>query len=401
MNSPDPRTLHDWLWHPSEEETVCINPFHTVMTKVYSGQASAMDPWWDENSANVKLAKLIKAGLIFPEGDVIYLRERDNLIPLGESIALLAYYMHIDSREARHAADVLENNFQGYFPITGNGVWRGGIRLAMPDGTDIDVDLNTLTIRKDAAGLPEFGRHSVNLATYDPLSKFFSLINEAVGEPYFFEKALMYPFNQRIREKSHVLVGQGGNGKSVFMRMVQRLYGDRALTDAPQPNFRGHDPAVISYNFIGKRVVTFNDVGDPSENFLEWLKRMITGNLEVKTPSGAWLSIPCNTNFMLETNHAPAVLGIEAHARRYVIRTFDDDFRIIDYMSSDELDIIGERGNITAGDLVSYLMVCKPEISNWTDFGLSCQPTSAMTPMGFPYGPTPGVDYRSLSGLEY
>jgi hypothetical protein len=352
------------------------------MTKVMGGYGStAMDPWWDENGNFVKLAKLIKAGLIFPEGDVIYIRERDNLIPLGEAIGLLAYYMHIDTREARHAADVLENNFQGYFPITGNGVWRGGIVLVYPD-RELAVDLNTLgTGRDESLGLPEFGKHVVDLATQEPLAKFFGLINDAVGEPHFFEKALMYPFNQRIREKSHVLVGRGGNGKSVFMRLVQRLYGDRALTDAPQPNFKGHDAGVISYNFIGKRVVTFNDVGDPSEQFLEWLKRMITGNLEVKTPSGAWLSIPCKTNFMLETNHAPAVLDIEAHARRYVIRTFDDDFRLADYMTSDELDVIGERGNITAGDLVNYLIGVKREIANWTDFGLTVQPTDAMCPV--------------------
>jgi hypothetical protein len=381
MRTSAPRSLHDWLYNPSAEESVCANLFHTVMTKVMTGYgATAMDPYWDENGSFVKLAKLIKAGLIFPEGDVIYLRERDNLIPLGEAIGLLAYYMHIDSREARHAADVLESNFQGYFPITGNGVWRNGIVLAYSDG-DMDVDLKTLRTFDKPSGHPEFGKHPVDTLTEDPLAKFFDLINDAVGEPYFFEKALMYPFNQRIREKSHVLVGRGGNGKSVFMRMVQRLYGDRALTDAPQPNFKGHDAGVISYNFIGKRVVTFNDVGDPSEQFLEWLKRMITGNLEVKTPSGAWLSIPCKTNFMLETNHAPAVLDIEAHARRYVIRTFDDDFRLADFMSAEELDVIGERGRITAGDLVSYLIEIQGKVENWTDFGLTVQPTDAMCPV--------------------
>jgi hypothetical protein len=381
MDARSPRSLHDWLYSPSAEESVCDNPFHTVMHKVFSGYgASAMDPFWDESGSFVKLAKLIKAGLIFPEGDVIYIRERDNLIPLGEAIGLLAYYMHINSKEARHAADVLENNFQGYFPITGNGVWRNGIVLVYPDG-ELSIDLRTLQMVDTPAGHPEFGKHVVDSATEEPLAKFFDLINDAVGEPYFFEKALMYPFNQRIREKSHVLVGRGGNGKSVFMRMVQRLYGDRALTDAPQPNFKGHDAGVISYNFIGKRVVTFNDVGDPSEQFLEWLKRMITGNLEVKTPSGAWLSIPCKTNFMLETNHAPAVLDIEAHARRYVIRTFDDDFRLADFMSAEELDVIGERGRITAGDLVSYLIEIQGKVENWTDFGLTVQPTDAMCPV--------------------
>lgn len=370
-SSPEPRSMHDWLYNPSVEETICNNPFHNVMKKVMSGYvASAMDPWWDENATSVKLARLIKAQLIIPEGDVIYLRERNNLIPLGEAVQLLAYYMHTNSQEARKAADILENNYQGYFPIASGIVWRNGITLEFSDGApDSHIDLTTLESSSVAPGIPEYGRHIVNTETYDVLWKFFSLINSAVGEPYFFEKALMYPFNQRIREKSPVLVGKGGNGKSLFMKMVQRLYGDRALTDAPQPTFKGHDPGVISYNFIGKRVVTFNDVGDPSVAFLEWLKRMSTGNLEVKTPSGAWLSIPCQTNFMLESNHAPQVLDIEAHARRYLIRTFDDDFRLADHMSHEELDMIGERGDINAGDLVLYLMTaCKHQVTDWTTF---------------------------------
>lgn len=364
------RTLNDWLYHPSVEESICTNPFHTVMHKVFSGySASAMDPYWDENSTYTKLAKLIHAKLILPEGDVVYVRERDNLIPLGEAVQLLAYYMHTDSKTARAAVDVLESNFQGYFPITGQAVWRSGITLVYENGEESHIDLTTLKPVGELPGIPEFGKHLVTNANYDPLYNFFSHLNGAVHEPFFFEKALMYPFNQHIREKSHVLVGKGGNGKSLFMKMVERLYGNRALTDAPQPNFRGHDPAVISYNFIGKRVVTFNDVGDPSEAFLEWLKRMITGNLEVKTPSGAWLSIPCNTNFFLETNHTPQIMNIEAHNRRYVVREFDDDFRIIDHMSSDELDQVGERGNVTAGDLVNYLQhVAVPQVEDWTEF---------------------------------
>jgi hypothetical protein len=367
---PAPRSLDDWLNNPSFEDSVCNNPFHSVMYKVMSGYgASPMDPYWDENGSFTKLAKLIKARLVLPEGDVIYVREHDNLIPLGEATQLLAYYMHTDSRSARDAAAILESNFLGYFPIASDQVWRNGITLIHQDGRESNIDLTTLKSVEFAPGIPEFGRHTVDLGHCDVLYKFFMLINESVGEPFFFEKALMYPLNQRIREKSHVLVGKGGNGKSLFMRMVQRLYGDRALTDAPQPNFKGHDAAVISYNFIGKRVVTFNDVGDPSEAFLEWQKRMITGNLEVKTPSGAWLSIPCNTNFMLETNHQPKFLDIEAHARRFVVRTFDDEFRLVDHMTSDELDTVGERGNITAGDLVGYLMMAvASQVVDWTTF---------------------------------
>ena len=155
----------------------------------------------------------------------------------------------------------------------------------------------------------------------------------------------------------------------MFMGLVKRLYGDFALTDAPQPNFTGHAAAVVAYNFIGKRIVTFNDVGDPSAKFLEWMKRMITGNLEVKTPNGAWLSVPCNANFLMETNHAPQILALEAHRRRFIIREFDPDFRLKDWVSDPELDRLGDRGNITAGDLVNYMLTIRDKVDDWTRFG--------------------------------
>ena len=366
------RTLEDWLYRPTPEESVCTNPFHSVVTQIFGGATPGiMNPGLEPDSLFVKVAQLLKAELILPSGDVIYVKEGTNLVPLNEATGLLSYYMHSDSKQALAAASILENTFQGYFPVTCNKVWRDGITLAYGDDDDIHVDLRTLSPVENAPGFPEFGKHIVNPDTYEPLKKYFSLINEAVGEPFFFEKTMLYPFNQRIREKSHVLVGGGGNGKSLFMNMIQHLYGNKAYTDAPQPSMSGHAKQVVSYGFIGKRVVTFNDVGDPSSEFLEWLKRMITGNLEVKTPSGAWLSVPCNTNFLLESNHSPEILDIAAHKRRYVIREFPHDFLLAEHMTSDELDMIGERGNITAGDLVSYLLFsCKDVVDDWTDFSV-------------------------------
>lgn len=384
------RTLDNWLNEPTKEESICENPFHNVMKKVYNGYTGgALDPFFEEHSPQVKIARLINADLILLEGDVIYVREHDNLLPLNEANGLLAYYMHTDTKIARQAADILECNFQGYFPVTSNKVWRNGITLVHEDGSEHYIDLSTLTDVPAPLGVPEFGKHLVVEDHLDALYKYFELTNQAVGDDNFLEKAIMYPFNQRIREKSHVLVGKGGNGKSLFMLMVQRMYGNKAYTDAPQPNFKGHDGAVISYNFIGKRVVTFNDVGDPSVAFLEWLKRMITGNLEVKTPSGAWLSVPCSTNFMLESNHRPELLDLEAHHRRYVVREFAPDFKLAKEMSSDELDVIGERGNITAGDIVYYLMMNKKGvIEDWTDFDTMPTP---VVPNAYP--PTPPLPF--------
>lgn len=367
------RTLEDWIFHPTAEDLVCVNRFHETVEKVYAGYSS-MDPDAPEpDDVRTKVAHLMKAQLVLLGGDVIYVREGNTLHTLGDAVDLLSYYMHSDSKDARKAMDLLETNFQGYFPIVDGLTWRNVMLLQYPDGTYQYVDLKTLNAATVTPGsmetYPEYGAHKVIPENYGPIYQFFSVLNQAVGEPWFFEKTMMYHFNQPFREKSHVLVGGGGNGKSMFMGLVQRLYGDFALTDAPQPNFTGHAAAVVAYNFIGKRIVTFNDVGDPSAKFLEWLKRMITGNLEVKTPSGAWLSIPCNANFLMETNHAPEILALEAHRRRFVIREFHPDFRLKDFLDDATLDRLGDRGNITAGDLVNYLVTIHDQVGDWAEFG--------------------------------
>lgn len=375
------RTLNQWLYEPTFEESVCRNTFHDIMRRVYDGIGvdDLMNPYSpDPEDYRFKVACLVEADLVLLCEDAIYVREGDTLHTVGDSQALLAYYMHTDSKEARKAIDILETNFQGYVPIADGKVWRDVVCLEFPDGLSY-VDLKTLKEvpipelvnsngERIAKVYPEFGKHGVDQERFAALAKFFATLDSAVGDPWFFEKAIMYHFMQPYREKSHVLVGGGGNGKSMFMGLVQKLFGDFALTDAPQPKFSGHDTAVISYNFVGKRMVTFNDVGDPSSKFLEWLKRMITGNLEVKTPSGSWLSVPCNANFMMETNHVPEVLELEAHRRRFVIREFDPCFKLKDYMDDSELDLIGDRGSVTAGDIVAYLMSVKDEIGDWTDF---------------------------------
>lgn len=368
------RSLDNWLYSPTTEDLVCKNRFHDIMEKVYTG-FSIIDPNApDEDDYRTKVANLMQAELVLLGGDVIYVREGDTLHTLGNAVDLLSYYMHTDSREARKAMDLLETNFQGYFPICDGLVWRDVMRLDYPNGKYSFVNLKTLSsayVTEDIHDVkyPEFGASEVRPYNYEPIYRFFNILNQAVGEPFFFEKTILYHFTQPYREKSHVLVGGGGNGKSMFMGLVQRLYGDFALTDAPQPNFTGHAAAVVAYNFIGKRIVTFNDVGDPSAKFLEWLKRMITGNLEVKTPSGAWLSVPCNANFLMETNHAPEILSLEAHRRRFIIREFHPDFRLKDFISDEDLDKLGDRGDITAADIVNYLLSIKNQVGDWTVFG--------------------------------
>lgn len=374
MTNPSEQSFTHWLYQPKPEDMVCASRFREVVRKVFDG-FSPLDPYApDPNDPETKVAQLMLHDLILLAGDAIYVREGATLHTLGDAIPLLAYYMHTDSREARKAADLLESNFQGYFPVVDGKVAHNAIDLIYPNEHRRRINLATLremalpTDPSSTGFWAEFGQHNVDEGAFEPLAKFFDVMDKAVNEQWFFEKALLYPLTRPYREKSHVLVGGGGNGKSLFMGLVQRLYGDRALTDAPQPNFKGHDAAVISYSLIGKRVVTFNDVGDPSAKFLEWMKRMITGNLEVKTPSGAWLSVPCQAGFMMETNHVPEVLGLEAHRRRFIIREFDEDFRLKEHMANEELDVIGEKGSIGAGDIVNYLLLISSQVDDWTYF---------------------------------
>lgn len=373
------RLLDSWLYDQAPEDVVCVNHFHDICLKIFGGwkpggDFNYIDPTNPSaDDFRVKVAQLMQAQLILLGGDVIYVREGETLHTLGDSQDLLAYYMHSDSKEVSKAINLLETNFQGYFPILDGLVRRDTICLRYPDGAEITVNLKTLNDADIESPsfekYPEFGVSPVNPRNAEAIAKFFATMNMAVGEPYFFEKTMMYHFMQPFREKSHVLVGGGGNGKSMFMGLIQRLYGDFALTDAPQPNFVGHAAATIAYNFIGKRIVTFNDVGDPSSKFLEWMKRMITGNLEVKTPSGSWLSVPCRANFLMETNHAPQILSLEAHRRRFIIREFDPAFRLKDYLDNQTLDLLGDRGDITAGDLINYILTIKEQVGDWTQFG--------------------------------
>lgn len=143
------RSFEDWLYKPSFEESVCTNPFRDTVLRVFDDAPKdhlSPDGELDLEHPYVKLGQLLKKNLIMLEGDVIYVREKNNVHPLNESIPLLAYYMHTDTREAAKAAAVLESNFMGYFPISSGKVWRNGISLLYPDGSKTLVNLSTLQV---------------------------------------------------------------------------------------------------------------------------------------------------------------------------------------------------------------------------------------------------------------
>lgn len=152
------RTLDEWLFAQTEADRVCVNRFHDIAQKVYEGY-SDLDPMApDEDDFRTKVAQLMRARLVLLGGDVIYVREGDTLHTLGDSIDLLSYYMHTDSKEARKAMDLLETNFQGYFPVTDGLVWRDVMRIDYPDGRQCFVNLRTL---RDAERDPWESRRAI------------------------------------------------------------------------------------------------------------------------------------------------------------------------------------------------------------------------------------------------
>ena len=77
------REFREWLYEPSFEESVCANPFHDIAKKVFDGYSS-MDPFQpDPDDVRTKVSQLLKAGLIILEGDVVYVKEHDDLHPLN------------------------------------------------------------------------------------------------------------------------------------------------------------------------------------------------------------------------------------------------------------------------------------------------------------------------------
>lgn len=122
------RTLDEWLFSPMDADRVCVNRFHDIAEMVYDGYSATNPMAPDDDDFRTKVAQLMKARLVLLGGDVIYVREGDTLHTLGDSIDLLSYYMHTDSKEARKAMDLLETNFQGYF-LSPTG-WSGATSCA-------------------------------------------------------------------------------------------------------------------------------------------------------------------------------------------------------------------------------------------------------------------------------
>lgn len=66
------------------------------------------------------------------------------------------------------------------------------------------------------------------------------------------------------------------------------------------------------------------------------------------------------------------------------MRTFDDNFRLIDHMTPEKLDRIGERGELTAGDLVFYLRTAvKDNVKDWTEFVAPVRAIPEAAPLEF------------------
>jgi hypothetical protein len=364
------RSLENWTYNPLYAETINVNPFRIAVTRALEGHLDPdpLSPYaaTDEPLEN-KIARLLPADLIVPDGDVIYIIDADTgfPIPLMEALDILRGYLHMTMKDTEKAAAILEQNFMGRNPVRSGIILRdavGLIRQPSQQSTEEQDDILetvSMTARRETQGqgIPEFGTHHVNYQNVEVIAKAFGIWNKAIGEPGFFQKLALYPFNMPFREKAFIINGTGGDGKGIFTNLLKRLYGHMALTGAPVPSFVGHDRFTATRSFIGKRFVVFNDVENPSVQFMEWLKPMTTGSMQVKEiNTSSLVSMPCKAVFMLETNFQPEFLATQANYRRFIFRNFPPAFDLTREMTESELDIIGERGPVTAGDMAFYLM---------------------------------------------
>lgn len=378
------RTLKAWMTAPRFEETINDNPFRTAVKRAFAGtiEPDPLSPFAEEKEPlENKIAKLLPYDIIIPDGDVIYIMDGKEAIPLGEAMDLLRAYLSVSMKDTVKAAHILEQNFMGRWPVRSGKVSKDTFDLSVPfedlvgmatqDSFRINLRSGGVS-RETVDTIAEIGSGEANEERVALLHKVFGIWNTAIGEDHWFEKVAMYPFKQKFREKAFILNGSGGDGKGIFTELLSRLYGHLMLANAPVPSFSGHDRFTATRSFIGKKLVVFNDVEDPGSQFMEWLKPMTTGGMMVKELSSSSLvTMPCVATFMLETNFSPEFLLDNSHIRRFVFRSFPPEFELDQHLNDDELDTLGERGSITAADMIQYLTSIETE---WIAFKPSVLP---------------------------
>jgi hypothetical protein len=363
------QTFRDWVMNPPPDDEVIRNRFRATVRHVFEHQ-NVID-WMaldapDPDSLDYRLALLLWKRLLTPEGDAIYVNRNGVLSPLPEGMAELQHLLHCRETEVIKAEALLQHEFEG---VVRGLVERDTIGISSSPLGRMRMDLRRMEYRVDDgsdARIPEFGWHEVDEARVDALAGFFSLLNDAFDEDLFFERVISWPFHLDIREKAFIVNGPGGIGKTLMTKVASKLYGPKCTVGA-EPTFTGQDRNRITREFMGKRLIVFNDIESPSTQLMTWLKPMVSGNMTVKSGGGYERSIPCPAVFFLETNFKPQFLGGNQDIRRFIVRTARPGWRLLDHMEHELLDVVEHE--VTAADVAWHLMGVHGQIQQQGGWG--------------------------------
>lgn len=367
------QSFYDWVYNPNADDELLTHTFRRTVKYAFDNKltintmdVNAPDP----DGLEWKLATLLYHKRITPEGNKIYVYRNGNLSPLPDGMNDLQHLLHETEKNTAKAFGLLSHELEG---VTRNLVEKDTIGVIITTGDLFEnpattkTRINLRTMREEEGEsqsmIPEFGWHEADFDRIDILAKFFYEQNTAfqTEDEYFFEKAISYSFHQRFREKAFICNGPGGVGKTLMTEIAGILYGSKG-TVASEPTFTGQDRNRITRDFIGKKMVIYNDIEEPSVQLMTWIKPMATGNMTIKGEGGFEKSVPCEAVFYLETNFKPQFLGGNQDIRRFVVRTAQSDYKLVEHMTPDELDILGRE--ITPADVAVYLKMQSYDIEN-------------------------------------
>lgn len=374
------QSFYDWVFNPSKDDELIANTFRRTVRYAFEHELvlDIMDVGApDKDSLEWKLAVLLFHKRITPEGNKVYVYRNGELYPLPEGLPHLQHLLHESERNTTKAYGILSHEFEG---VVRGLVERDvvGVIQQIPnlfgelEERKHRINLKAMDkLEGESHLIPELGWHQTDIHRVRLLQDFFQQQNAAFesGGEFFFEKAITYPFHQRIREKAFICNGPGGVGKTLMTKVAAKLYGSKGQVGS-EPTFTGQDKNRITREFIGKKFIIYNDIESPSTQLMTWLKPMLTGNMTIKGEGGFERSVPCEAVFFLETNFKPQFLGGNQDIRRFVVRTAKQNYKLLDHMKSDDLDII--EYEVTAADVATYLLMCNHYINmhagGWNHF---------------------------------
>jgi len=121
-------------------------------------------------------------------------------------------------------------------------------------------------------------------------------------------------------QQALVLMGEGGEGKSAFIRFLSSMFGP-AMTNGASLDLKDKFGLV---DFIDKRVVAFADVNDMSIFQSPTFKGLIGGDkVRIEFKRGAKFFANLNVKVIISTNYTPEISSMKCDTRRIIPIRFE------------------------------------------------------------------------------